>query len=180
MSRDVVRSAALDQDAAEIWLPARNSVLLVKTVITTGTGQMFVRLTRPQGAGLPGVTANAEAPAAGVASLRATRLSVSVHDLKEILRRGPSTPRPPRQLRVGWTSRARSISCAAKTTRAKQQRRGQGGARQSRRPRRTASRRSLLVGQVAHDEDDARPGWEGRVVLAPGPSEAGVGACRAW
>ena len=67
MSRDVVRPAALDQDAALLSLPRGESVLLVKTVVTTGTWQMFVRLTDPQGAPLPGVTANAEAPAPGVA-----------------------------------------------------------------------------------------------------------------
>jgi len=39
MSRDVVRSAALDQDSAALWLPRGKSVLLVKTVVTTGIGR---------------------------------------------------------------------------------------------------------------------------------------------
>jgi len=68
MSRDVVRPAALDQDSAVVWLPRGDSVLLVKTVVTTGTWQTFVRLTDPQGASLPGITASAEAPASGVAA----------------------------------------------------------------------------------------------------------------
>jgi tetratricopeptide (TPR) repeat protein len=66
MSRDVVRPAALDQDSTAIWLPRGESVLLVKTVVTSGTWQIFLRVTDPQGASLPGVTANAEAPATGV------------------------------------------------------------------------------------------------------------------
>ncbi|HJX64849.1 MAG TPA: hypothetical protein VJ860_12970, partial [Polyangia bacterium] len=64
ISRDAVRPAAIDQDSAALWLPRGESVLLVKTVVITGIWQMFVRLTDPQGAPLPGVTANAEAPAA--------------------------------------------------------------------------------------------------------------------
>jgi len=84
----------------------------------------------------------------------------------------PSTPRPPRRLRVGWTSRARSISCAAKTTRARPLRTAAGkAARAESASPATRLAALVLVGQVAREEDDARTGMERALVLVPGPSE---------
>ena len=172
MSRDVVRSAALDQDAAEIWLPRGNSVLLVKTVITTGNWQMFVRLTDPQGAALPGVTANAEAPAAGVAAFAPPAHPVSVHDLKEILRRRAEHA-PAAEAASRWLDFARTLDLLRSEdneSKAAEEAAGKA-ARAESASSATRFAALVLVGQVAHEEDDARQAWERALVLAPGPSE---------
>jgi tetratricopeptide (TPR) repeat protein len=172
MSRDVVRSAALDQDAAEIWLPRGNSVLLVKTVITAGNWQMFVRLTDPQGAALPGVTANAEAPAAGVAAFAPPAHPVIVHDLKEILRRRAEHA-PAAEAASRWLDFARLLDLLRSEdneSKAAEQAAGRAARAETASPA-TRFAALELLGQVAREEDDARQAWGRALVLAPGPGE---------
>jgi cellulose synthase operon protein C len=171
-SRDVVRPAALDQDSTVIWLPRGASVLLVKTVVTTGAWHLFLRLTDPQGAPLPGVTGNAEMPAGGLATSAPPTNPPAVRDLKEILRRRAEQA-PKAEAASRWLDFARvldllrsedSESKAAEVAASKA-----AGAE----PVLPAARFAALVflGQVAREEDDARQALERALVLAPGPGE---------
>ena len=186
MSRDVVRPASLDQDAAAIWLPRGESVLLVKTVVISGAWQLFLRLTDPQGAPLPGVTANAAAPATGVAlfsppphqpvdrvgarRLRRRRTIAGGFGnplrvpMSEISRRScvgaRSRPRAARCLRAGWIS-ARSRSSAQRGRREQGGRSGggPGGERKAGFPG-SPLRGAGISGPGAREEDDARQALE--------------------
>jgi len=55
MSRDVVRPAALDQDAAAVRLVRGWNRIVIKTVVSEGPWRIFARLTDAAGAPLPGV-----------------------------------------------------------------------------------------------------------------------------
>jgi transglutaminase-like putative cysteine protease/tetratricopeptide (TPR) repeat protein len=172
MSRDVVRPAALDQDSAALWLPRGESVLLVKTVMTTGTWQMFVRVTDPQGAPLPGVTANGEAPATGLAASAPASRPPPVRDLREILRRRAERA-PSAETASRWLDFARALDLLrSEDNESKAAERAAGRAANAE-PASPATRLMALVllGQVAREEDDARQAWERALLLAPGPGE---------
>lgn len=179
MSRDAVRPAALDQDSAALWLPRGESVLLVKTVVLTGTWQMFVRLTDTQGAPLPGVTANAEAPAAHVAAFAPSAHPAdhvgrppAVRDLKEILRRRAEHA-PAAEAASRWLDFARTLDLLHSEDNESKAAEEAAGRAASAEPASPATRFAALVllGQVAREEDDARQAWERAPALAPGPGE---------
>jgi tetratricopeptide (TPR) repeat protein len=170
MSRDVVRPAALDQDAALLSLPRGESVLLVKTVVTTGTWQMFVRLTDPQGVPLPGVTANAEAPAPGVAI--AAPAFLPLRDLKKIVRHRAEHA-PAAEAASRWLDFARTLDLLRSEDSESKAAELAAARAASAEPASPATRFAALVllGQVARDEDDARAALERALGLAPGPGE---------
>jgi transglutaminase-like putative cysteine protease/tetratricopeptide (TPR) repeat protein len=172
MSRDVVRPAALDQDSAVLWLPRGESVLLVKTVVTSGTWEMFLRLTEPQGAPLLGVTANAEAPVAGVAASAPPAHPPAVRDLRELLRRRAEQA-PPAEAASRWLEFARVLDLLRSEdseSKAAELAAGKAAKAEAASP---AARFAALVflGQVAREEDDARAALERALLLAPGPGE---------
>jgi transglutaminase-like putative cysteine protease/tetratricopeptide (TPR) repeat protein len=186
MVRDVVRTAGLDQDAAAIWLPAGNSALLVKTVITTGAWNMFLRLTDPNGAPLKGVTADADAtemgsmrglappfgpPAATPSPAPVPAKAPVVRDLVGILRQRAEAAKTDAAER--WLDLARALdllrsedreSKAAETAADKA-----ADAAQASPAVRFAA--LIFLGQVAREEDDARHALERALELAPGPGE---------
>ena len=172
MSRDVVRPAALDQDATAIWLPSGESVLLVKTIVTSGIWQMFLRVTDPQGAPPPGLRANAESPAGSVATSAPPDRPPAVRDLKEILRRrAERASRDEASLR--WLDCARVLDLLRSEdseSKAVELAAGRAASVDSASP---AARFAALVflGQVAREEDDARAALERALELAPGPGE---------
>jgi tetratricopeptide (TPR) repeat protein/transglutaminase-like putative cysteine protease len=172
MSRDVVRPAALDQDSAALWLPRGESVLLVKTVMTAGTWQIFARLTDPQGVALPGVTANAEAPAAGMTASAPVSHPPIVRDLRDILSRRAEHA-PIAEAASRWLDFARALDLLrSEDNESKAAERAAGRAANAE-PASPATRFTalLLLGQVAREEDDARQAWERALLLAPGPGE---------
>ncbi len=63
LSKDVVRPADFDQDAAPVFLRRGDNRLLIKTVITRGAWRLSVRLTELDGRPLVGVSSSAEVPA---------------------------------------------------------------------------------------------------------------------
>ena len=172
MSRDVVRPAALDQDSNAIWLPRGGSVLLVKTVVTSGTWQMFLRVTDPEGASLPGVTANAEAPAGSASASAPAAHPPAVRDLREILRR-----RAEQATRAnaasGWLEFARVLDLLRSEdseSKAVELAAGRAASVDLASPAARFEAFSFL-GQVARDEDDARAALQRALGLAPGPGE---------
>jgi transglutaminase-like putative cysteine protease/tetratricopeptide (TPR) repeat protein len=172
MSRDVVRPAALDQDSAALWLPRGKSVLLVKTVVTTGTWQMFVHLTDPQGGPLPGVTANAEKPTTGLWTSAPASPLPAMRDLKEILRRRAEHA-PAAEAASRWLDFARTLDLLRSEdneSKAAEEAAARAASAESASPA-TRFAALVLLGQVAREEDDARQAWERALVLAPGPSE---------
>ncbi|MGB8298603.1 MAG: DUF3857 domain-containing protein [Polyangia bacterium] len=172
MSRDVVRPAALDQNSAVVWLPRGDSVLRVKTVVTTGTWQVFVRLTDPQGDVLPGVTASAEAPASGVAASVPPAHPPAVRDLGEILRRRAERA-PAADVAVCWLDFARFLDLLRSEdneSKAAEEAAGKAANAEAASPATRFAALGLL-GQVAREEDDARQAWERALALAPGSGE---------
>jgi cellulose synthase operon protein C len=172
MSRDVVRPAALDQDAAVVWLPRGDSVLLVKTVVTTGTWQTFVRLTDPQGDSLPGITESAEAPASGVPASARMSKPPPVRDLEEILRRRAEQA-PATEAAARWLDLARLLDLLRSEDSESKAAEEAAGKAASAEPASPATRLAALelLGQVAREEDDARQAWERALALAPGLGE---------
>ena len=176
-SRDVVRPSGLDQDSTVLWLPRGESVLLVKTVVTTGAWRLFLRLTDPQGAPLPGVTGNAEAPAAGVATsaspppFHVTNLP-AIRDLKEILRRRAEQA-PNAEADSRWLDLARVLDLLRSEDSESKAAEVAAGRAARAEPDSSAARFAALVflGQVAREEDDARQAMERALVLAPGSGE---------
>jgi cellulose synthase operon protein C len=63
LERNVVREPRFDQDAAGLALPAGETALLVKTVVTAGPWRLYLRLTDEAGRPLPGVTVAASGTA---------------------------------------------------------------------------------------------------------------------
>jgi transglutaminase-like putative cysteine protease/tetratricopeptide (TPR) repeat protein len=172
MSRDVVRPAALDQDSTALWLPRGESALLVKTVITAGTWQLFLRLTDPQGAPLPGVTASAEKTDAVVATAAHVGSPPVVRDLKEIMRqRAEHAPKAEAASR--WLDFARVLDLLRSEDRESKAAEIAAGRAVSAEPASPATRFAALVflGQAAREEDDARQALERALALAPGPGE---------
>ena len=55
LARDVVRPAALDQDAVGVRMARGWNRLLIKTVVTDNAWRLYARLTEPSGAPLPGL-----------------------------------------------------------------------------------------------------------------------------
>jgi tetratricopeptide (TPR) repeat protein len=172
MSRDVVRPAALDQDAAVVWLARGESVLLLKTVVTTGTWQMFVRLTDPQGDPLPGVTASADVPPSGVAASAPPAHPPVARNLEEILRRRAEHA-PAAETASRWLDFARLLDLLRSENSESKAAEEAAGKAASAEPASPATRFTALelLGQVAREEDDARQAWERALVLAPGPGE---------
>jgi cellulose synthase operon protein C len=85
-SRDVVRSAALDQDAAGIRLGRGWNRILIKTVITDGAWRLFARVT--DAAGVPlGLEEGAVLPAAGALAARGSQPAPRVDALDVLLER---------------------------------------------------------------------------------------------
>jgi len=172
MSRDVVRPAALDQDSAVVWLPRGDSVLLVKTVVTTGTWQMFVRLTDPQGDPLPGITESAEAPASGVAASAKASKPPPVRDLEEILHRRAEQA-PAAEAAARWLDFARLLDLLRSEDSESKAAEDAAGKAASVEPASAVTRFTALelLGQLAREEDDARQAWERALELAPGLGE---------
>ena len=172
MSRDVVRPAALDQDTAALWIPGGESVLLVKTVITTGAWQMFLRVTDPDGGALPGVTANAEAPAGGVVASAPPVHPPTVRDLKEIMRRRAERA-PGAEAALRWLDFARILDLLRSEDSESKAAELAASRAASAEPASQATRFAALelLSQVAREEDDARQALERALVLAPGPGE---------
>ena len=172
MSRDVVRPASLDQDPAAIWLPRGESVLLVKTVVISGTWHLFLRLTDPQGARLSGVTADAEAPATGAALSSPPPHPPLVRDLKEILRRRAEQA-PSSEVAARWLDFARVLDLLHSEDSESKAAEVAAGRAASAKLASPAARYAALVflGQVAREEDDARQALEQALGLAPSPGE---------
>ena len=172
LSRDVVRPAALDQDSAALWLPRGESVLLVKTVVISGSWQLFLRLTDPQGAPLPKVTANAEARAAGVTAASPPGPPPPVRDLNEILRRRAEQA-PAGEAASRWLDFARVLDLLRSEDSESKAAEVAASRAAKAEPASPAARYAalLFLGQVAREEDDARPALEQALLLAPGPGE---------
>jgi transglutaminase-like putative cysteine protease/tetratricopeptide (TPR) repeat protein len=172
MSRDVVRPAALDQDAAVVWLAHGESLLLLKTVVTTGTWQIFVRLTDPQGDPLPGVTASADAPPSGVAASAPPAHPPVARNLEEILRRRAELA-PAAETASRWLDFARLLDLLRSENSESKAAEEAAGKAASAEPASPATRFTALefLGQVAREEDDARQAWERALGLAPGSGE---------
>jgi len=80
---DRARAARFDQDAVAIGLRSGWNRILIKTVVTQGSWQLFARLTRPDGTPLSFQGARSPARAAAV---RAARRAAPVRDLEADLR----------------------------------------------------------------------------------------------
>jgi transglutaminase-like putative cysteine protease len=104
LARDVVRPAALDQDAAGISLARGWNRILVKTVVTDGAWRVYLRLTDPAGAPFDGGIEvwdpvavprppRADAPAGG-ARRRAARPAPKTTTLAELLERRAAAAAP--------------------------------------------------------------------------------------
>jgi tetratricopeptide (TPR) repeat protein len=171
LSRDVVRSAGLDQDSAVLWLPRGDSVLLVKTVVTTGTWHLFLRLTDPQGVSLPGVTTDAEGPVSVVASAPPAR-PPAVRDLREILRRRAEQA-PRAEAADRWLDFARVLDLLRSED--SESKAAEAAAVRAANADPTSPAvvfaALVLLGQVAREEDDARTAWERALPLASDPDE---------
>lgn len=92
LDRDVYRPARIDQDVAPCRLHAGWNRVTVKLSVLDGPWRLFVRLTAPDGAPLPGLTTSTEAAHfAGVRASRAARFAVAdVHrDLEAATRARP-------------------------------------------------------------------------------------------
>ncbi len=172
LSRDVVRPAGLDQDASVVWLPAGTSLLLVKTVVTSGTWNVFLRLTQPNGAALAGVKVNGQAPAAGLGAGGPGVRPPAKRELTEILRqRAEAADKADAATR--WLDYARALDLVrghdseSKATEAAAEKAAKAGEGHP-----TLSFAAWkLVGQVARDEDDARHALERTLALAPDSEE---------
>jgi tetratricopeptide (TPR) repeat protein len=86
LSREAVRGAFPDQDAAAVWLHRGTNVLVIKTVVLDGAWRIFARLTDADGKPLSGVNAQLE-PGATPSAKPADRRRPNVLSLAEILRR---------------------------------------------------------------------------------------------
>jgi transglutaminase-like putative cysteine protease/tetratricopeptide (TPR) repeat protein len=87
-ARDVVRNAALDQDAFGVRLRQGWNEVLIKTVVTDGPWRLFVRLTDPAGRPLPFVAQGDPPPGAGRPAVPGVRRApvLPVRSLVEALR----------------------------------------------------------------------------------------------
>jgi len=86
-THDVVRPAALDQDAVGIWLGRGWNRILIKTVITDGAWRLYARVTDAAGASL-GLGNYVDAPpAAGALAHRVSRPAPKVDALDALLER---------------------------------------------------------------------------------------------
>ena len=172
MSRDVVRSAGMDQDATVIWLPRGETVLLVKTVVSSGTWQLFLRVTDPEGRSLAGVTANAEPPSGSVTISAAPAHPPAVRDLREMLRRRAEQA-PKAEAALHWLDFARVLDLLRSEDSESKAVELAAGRAASAESASSAARFAAFrfLGQVAREEDDARAALERALELAPGAGE---------
>jgi tetratricopeptide (TPR) repeat protein len=178
LSRDVVRPAGLDQDASVVWLPAGTSVLLLKTVVTSGAWNIFLRLTQPSGAALSGVKADGEAPASGEVGGGTGSRPPAKRELAELLRQ--------RAERAGaaeaaacWLDYARALDLLRSQD--SESKATESAAEQAAQAGEGSPALSLaaweLLGQVARDEDDARQALERALKLASKAEDRALVLC---
>src|SRR5262252_2028953 len=86
-THDVVRPAALDQDAVGIWLSRGWNRILIKTVISDGAWRLYARVTDPAGVSLGLANDVGAPPAAGALARRVSRPLPKVDALDALLER---------------------------------------------------------------------------------------------
>jgi transglutaminase-like putative cysteine protease len=110
--RDVLRRAALDQDAAAMRLGRGWNRILVKTVVADGAWRLFLRVTDPAGRPLPVTIASAQ-PAAGASRAPAERgRAPRVDTLADLLARRAAAASP-KSSASAWLDLARVLAWLA-------------------------------------------------------------------
>ena len=162
LSKDVVRPAWLDQDAAPVHLRQGTNLLLLKTVAVRGPWRLFLRLTDGQGGALAGVTLGAEAsepvaPAAGKVG-KPPPLRELGQLLRERAERATKSAAP-----QAWLDQALFLSLVSPAD--SELRAVEAAAKQAVPPASVvlsgpATGALLLLGRVAREEDDRRAALE--------------------
>jgi cellulose synthase operon protein C len=165
-ARDVLRPAALDQDAAPVRLGRGWNRILIKTVVVDGAWRLFARLTETSGAPLrPGV--ETAAPPAGVVWAAARRAAAAagktkVATLDSLLTRRAETSAGP-SAAGAWLDLARELAFLAPRDR-------EAHAAADAAARSLALRPSLgaylVAADVADTDDGRRRDLEGALALA--------------
>jgi transglutaminase-like putative cysteine protease/tetratricopeptide (TPR) repeat protein len=109
LSKDVVRPADFDQDAAAMYLRRGDNRLLIKTVITRGAWRLTVRLTDPDGQPLSGVSTSVEVPAQ-LAAAGTPPAAKPTRELDELLRQRTQARAKGEVAASAWLDYARFLS----------------------------------------------------------------------
>jgi len=157
LSKDVVRPADFDQDAAPIYLRRGDNRLLIKTVVTRGAWRLVARLTEPDGKPLSGVTTGAEVPQ-HLAEGGKPPSQKTVRELGKLLRE--RADRAKGELAASaWLDYARYLSLVSpldselRASEEASNRAASGG-------KKTTVAALLLLGDVAREDDDRRSALE--------------------
>ena len=153
LARDVLRPAALDQDAAPIWLGRGWNRILIKTVVVDGAWRLYARLTDPAGAPLRGATEpGVPPPGAPWASARKRPANPKVVSLDTLLERRAELAEPGVRAAEAWLDLARELAWIAPRDREAHA----GAAAVARSLAARPSLGALLVAAQAADTDDER------------------------
>jgi transglutaminase-like putative cysteine protease/Flp pilus assembly protein TadD len=189
LARDVLRPAALDQDAAAVRLGRGWNRILIKTVVVDGAWRLYARLTEPSGAPLrPGVELGAAPPAhaswAPAPRAGTGKQKVGVPTLDALLDKRAEKATGP-SAAGAWLDLARELAFLAPRDR-------EAHAAAAAAARSLALRPSLgaylVAADVADTDDERRRALEGALALAQparddargGQASGGEAISRAW
>lgn len=171
LSKDVLRPADLDQDAAAMFLRRGDNRLLIKTVVTRGAWRLTVRLTQPDGQPLSGVSTGVEVPA-HLADVGTPPAAKPPRELDTLLRARTQARAKGDTAASAWIDYARFlalVSPADTELRAPENAAKQAAAL----PGATSAvvEALLLIGDVAREDDDRRAALERALPDITEPSE---------
>lgn len=171
LSKDVVRPADFDQDAAAMYLRRGENRLLIKTVVTRGAWRLAVRMTDLEGRPLADVRASAEVPAHR-ADLGKPPAARPARELGELLRDRTRARAKGDAGASAWLDYARFLSLVSPvdselraTEDAAKQALSMPGAKSS------VREALLLLGDVAREDDDRRAALERALPSIDEPAE---------
>ena len=160
LSKDAVRPAEIDQDAAPMVLRRGDNLLLIKTVVTRGPWRLFVRLTEPDGRPAAGVASSTVVPDHFAAAGKKSPSPEAVRDLGRLLRERAEGRGKREATSQAWLDYARFLSLVAPMD--SEMRASEEAAKRaaSAAGAKAAVEALVLLGDVAREDDDRRAALE--------------------